>query len=213
MHHGIAVVKPVAELTAGRLAGWMAEFARQIALAEPLLTELDAAIGDGDHGINMHRGMQAALTVSPRLSEDARDYLKQVAMKLICTVGGASGPLYGTFLLRMSQSLPSDGPIDRAAWAAGIGAGIDGVRIRGRASAGDKTMLDALEPALQAFEAADARPWAAAAEAAAAGRDATVPLVARRGRASYLGERSAGHADPGATSAALLIAAAARTLA
>ena len=134
-------------------------------------------------------------------------------MTLISTIGGASGPLYGTFMLRLAAALPDDGPIDKSGWLAALEAGVEGIRARGKATSGDKTMLDALEPALAAFEAAESEPWQAASVAADAGRDATIPLVARKGRASYLGERSAGHADPGATSAALLIAAAARTLA
>lgn len=201
------------ELSATQLGAWLADYAEQIASAHPMLTDLDRAIGDGDHGINMHRGMQAVAALDPASFADARAYAKQVAMTLISTVGGAAGPLYGTFMLRLSTALPADGPIDQSCWATALAAGIEGVRARGKATSGDKTMLDALEPALAAFEAATDEPWQAAAEAADAGRDATVPLIARKGRASYLGERSAGHADPGATSAALLIVAAARTLA
>ena len=201
------------DLNAAALAAWLNDYAAEIAANHPMLTDLDIAIGDGDHGTNMHRGMQAVAALDAADFADARGYAKQVAMTLISTIGGASGPLYGTFMLRLAAALPDDGPIDKSGWLAALEAGVEGIRARGKATSGDKTMLDALEPALAAFEAAESEPWQAASVAADAGRDATIPLVARKGRASYLGERSAGHADPGATSAALLIAAAARTLA
>src|SRR5690606_12132699 len=144
-------------------------------------------------------------------------YLKKVGMTLVSTVGGASGPLYGTFFLRFAGPLAATEDAGVHALAQGLRAGVDGVVARGKAEVGDKTMYDAFAPALEAFDAAVvagepvARCLEAAAGAAAEGRDSTEPLVARKGRASYLGERSAGHVDPGASSAALLIGAAART--
>lgn len=198
-----------AQLSAGLICDWLRAFADEITANQDLLTDLDRQIGDADHGVNMNRGMTAVAQLDPAEYPDARSFAKKAAMTLISTVGGASGPLYGTLLLRFAGALPEDGDIDQTAWAAALRAGILGVQERGKAVAGDKTMLDALLPALDAFETGG---WAAAAEAAAAGRDATVAMVARKGRASYLGERSAGVADPGATSATLLIQTAARTL-
>ncbi len=195
-----------------RLTAWIREFARLIAENAPNLSDLDAAIGDADHGINMDRGMTAvvaALDEAP--PADAGALCKQVGMTLVKSVGGASGPLYGTFFLRMAPALGSDNPD----FAAALRAGIEGVVQRGRAEAGDKTMFDALAPALDALDAALAsgadlaKALTDAATAAEKGRDATESMVARKGRASYLGQRSVGHIDPGATSAALLIGAAA----
>lgn len=201
------------ELSVGRLAAWLQGFADDVVANEQLLTDLDRQIGDADHGGNMVRGMKAVAALEQADFASARDYAKKAAMTLISKVGGASGPLYGTLLLRLAATLPDDGPIDQAGWSAALHSAIDGIRERGKASAGDKTMLDALIPAVAAFDANPDDPWAAAAAAADAGRDATIPMVAHKGRASYLGERSAGVADPGATSSALLIRAAARTLA
>ena len=143
---------------------------------------------------------------------------KTTGMTLVSTVGGASGPLYGTFFLRMAGSVGEAGSLDAAGFAAALRAGVDGVVARGRAQAGDKTMYDALAPACDALDdaVAEGAPLstglAEAREAADAGRDATIPMLARKGRASYLGERSVGHQDPGATSAALLVATAAQAL-
>ena len=210
--------EPVAIDTAA-LDRWIRAFATAIADNEEQLTRLDSAIGDADHGANMVRGMKAVvakLGESPPANPGA--LLKQVGMTLVGTVGGASGPLYGTFFLRMATAAGDAEPLDQAAFAAALRAGVDGVVARGKAEAGDKTMYDALAPAVDALDAALGGQNAsgalrAAADAAAAGRDATTPLQARKGRASYLGERSVGHQDPGATSAALLIEAAAETLA
>jgi dihydroxyacetone kinase-like protein len=143
--------------------------------------------------------------------------LKQTGMTLVSTVGGASGPLYGTFFLRMATAIGDTDPIDQKVFAAALRAGVEGVVARGKAEAGDKTMYDALAPAVDALDAAlggedTTGALQAAADAAAQGRDATVPMLARKGRASYLGERSVGHQDPGATSATLLLQAAADTL-
>jgi phosphoenolpyruvate---glycerone phosphotransferase subunit DhaL len=183
------------------------------------LTRLDSEIGDGDHGNNMHRGFQAALerleATNPQSPADA---LKAVSTALISKVGGAAGPLYGTAFLRASTALsgkedPSPGDVAEAVEAA-----LSGVKQRGKAEEGDKTMVDALAPAAEAAkEAASAGSGAgevfrAAAEAAGEGAEATVELTAKRGRASYLGERAAGHMDPGARSSYLLLDAAARAL-
>lgn len=198
----------------GRAHAWLADFAASIRENATLLTDLDRQIGDADHGSNMERGVSAVAALSADDFADAGAYLKRVGMTLVSTVGGASGPLYGTFFLRFAGALPEEA--DAEGLAAALRAGVEGVAARGRATEGDKTMVDALAPALRAYEesvaAGVAAALAAAAEAAASGRDATVAMVARKGRASYLGERSAGHQDPGATSAALLIASAARAM-
>jgi len=201
------------------LTRWIREFARLIAEHGPALTELDSAIGDADHGTNMDRGMSAAVAaLGAAHPADPAALLKQVGMTLVSKVGGASGPLYGTFFLRMAGALGPE-PADAETFARALRAGLDGVVARGKAEPGDKTMLDALAPACDSLDAALAagqplgEALQAAAAAAAKGRDATVPLVARKGRASYLGERSAGHQDPGATSTTLLLEAAAATLA
>jgi len=201
---------------AAALTAWVGEFARLVREQRDTLTELDAAIGDADHGTNLDRGLTAAVSaLGTESPADPAAVLKTVATTLIRTVGGASGPLYGTFFLRASGTL---GDADGTALAAALRAGLDGVAARGKAEPGDKTMLDALGPACDALDRtlSDGKPLEealrAAAEAAARGRDATVPMIARKGRASYLGERSAGHQDPGATSAALLMEAAATAL-
>lgn len=199
------------------LAAWLRETARVVHEQRDHLTELDSAIGDADHGANLDRGLAAVLE-SLDESADPAALLKTAGMTLVRSVGGASGPLYGTFFLRTAAAAGAE-PLDDAAVAAALRAGVEGVVARGKAEAGDKTMLDALLPAVDALDAALAAgtdlagALRAAADAAATGRDATTPLVARKGRASYLGERSAGHQDPGATSATLLLEAAATTLA
>ncbi|MDT7608151.1 MAG: phosphoenolpyruvate---glycerone phosphotransferase subunit DhaL [Pseudonocardiales bacterium] len=196
------------------LTRWVTEFARLIGEQHNQLTDLDAAIGDADHGTNMSRGMSAVLATLPDPAQtQPAALLKKVASTLISSVGGASGPLYGTFFLRMATATGLVDGLDGPGFAKALRAGVDGVVARGKAELGDKTMFDALSPAVAALDDALAAgsPLAdalrAAAAAAADGRDATTPLVARKGRASYLGERSAGHQDPGATSAALLVAA------
>ena len=208
----------MAALDVDALARWLRTFAASVAEQRDQLTELDAAIGDADHGANMHRGMSAvveALAATP--AADPAALLKQTGMVLIRSVGGASGPLYGTLFLRMAP-VAGETALEPETFAKALRAGLDGVVARGKAELGDKTMVDALAPALDAFDAALAGGEAlgpalrAASAAADAGRDATTPLVARKGRASYLGERSAGHQDPGATSTALLLAAAATAL-
>ena len=191
------------------LVHFVALYAERLHAARDELTALDSAIGDADHGINMDRGFTAVAAILPPLEAgDAGTLFKQVGMKLISTVGGASGPLYGTFFLRLGTSLGDTQDVTPQALAAAMRAGLEGVIARGKAGLGDKTMVDAMTPAVEALEsgAADGLGPAldAAAAAAAAGRDAITPLVARKGRASYLGERSAGHQDPGATSTTLL---------
>ncbi len=211
---------------------WVRTFAQLIAENREHLTELDAAIGDADHGSNMDRGMKAAVAAlddSP--PPNAGALLSKVGMTLVSTVGGASGPLFGTMFMRMGASLGAAGnrvsgntvsgntvsgdTVSGDAFATALRAGLGGVVDRGKAAPGDKTMYDALAPAVDALERslADdgslATGLAQARYAAAAGRDATTPMLARKGRASYLGERSVGHQDPGAASVALLFEAAA----
>jgi dihydroxyacetone kinase-like protein len=206
-------------VTAAQLQDWIRVFARLVDADKDLLTELDAAIGDADHGANMHRGLTAAVAALDDAGPLGPAALfKKVGMTLVSTVGGASGPLYGTFFLRLGGALGDAELVGPDAFAAALRAGLEGVVARGKAEAGDKTMVDALAPAVDALDAAltSGETWAAAlgkaVNAAASGRDATTPMLARKGRASYLGERSTGHQDPGATSVALLLAAAADAL-
>ncbi|MEI2277538.1 dihydroxyacetone kinase subunit DhaL [Paenarthrobacter ilicis] len=180
------------------------------------LIELDRAIGDSDHGENMDRGFQAVVAkLEEAPPETPGAALKVAAMTLMSKVGGAAGPLYGTAYLRASTSLGDVTDVDAGALAAALGAARDGVVARGKAEPGDKTMIDAWNPAVEAAQkaAADGKDPGevldAAAKAAQAGAESTDALVARKGRASYLGERSAGHRDPGAASTALLLRAAA----
>lgn len=201
------------------LTAWVREFGRLIAAGKDELTELDAAIGDADHGVNLDRGMAAVLAMlAEQAPETPADLLKRTGMTLVSKVGGASGPLYGTAFLRMAAAAGGADTLDAQGFAKALRAGLDGVLARGKAAPGDKTMIDALVPAVDALDGAlgDGRPLGealrTAVHAAERGRDATIPLVARKGRASYLGERSAGHQDPGATSVTLLLTAAASTL-
>ena len=194
----------------------MRRFAAAVADNASYLTELDSAIGDADHGSNLNRGMKAVVTVLDDTTFDTPDaLLKKVGMTLVSSVGGASGPLFGTFFLRLAAGLAGSNEIDAAAFGRALRAGVEGVVARGKAELGDKTMYDAWAPALDAYDEAVedgadvGAALTAAASAAAGGRDATVALVARKGRASYLGERSAGHQDPGATSTTILLEAAA----
>lgn len=200
-----------ATLTIDGFVRWLNAFRARVTEQKAYLTELDSAIGDADHGSNMARGMAAVMEkVESTPVATADELFKMVGMTLVTSVGGASGPLYGTFFLRVGMAAGPVAECDAAALAVALRAGLEGVVARGKAEAGDKTMFDALAPALDALDAAVAsgaslaEATAAANVAAAAGRDATEPMVARKGRASYLGERSAGHLDPGATSTALL---------
>ncbi len=211
---------------------WLRAFAVAVAQNRAYLTDLDAAIGDADHGSNMDRGMQAVVGKLDELGEpggagepgepsqgDIGALLKTVGMTLVSTVGGAAGPLYGTLFLQMGSAAGQAAELSPAQWAVVLGAGVKGVQARGKAELEDKTMVDALLPAAEALSAAAASGLSLAdalrraAEAAERGMKATIPLVARKGRASYLGERSAGHQDPGATSSWLLMEAAVEALA
>ncbi|MEU4347854.1 dihydroxyacetone kinase subunit DhaL [Streptomyces sp. NPDC023838] len=183
---------------------WMTATASAVDREADRLTELDSAIGDADHGANLQRGFTAVTAVLEKESPDTPGAVLALAgRQLISTVGGASGPLYGTLLRRTGKALGDRAEVSREELAAALGEGVAAVAQLGGAAAGDKTMLDALFPAVEAL----AESFAAAGTAAEAGALATVPLQARKGRASYLGERSIGHQDPGATSAALLVAA------
>jgi dihydroxyacetone kinase-like protein len=194
---------------------WLTLSAQAMAEHRVELIELDRAIGDSDHGENMDRGFQAVLDkLAESPPETPGAALKLTAMALMSKVGGAAGPLYGTAFLRAATTLGDAANVDAAALAAALTAARDGIVARGKAEAGDKTMVDAWTPAADAAAAAAAdgdtlAVLIAAAEAAEAGAVATDPLVARKGRASYLGERSAGHRDPGAASSALILRAAA----
>jgi phosphoenolpyruvate---glycerone phosphotransferase subunit DhaL len=206
-------------IDATTVRAWLGAFAAEVTANRNLLTQLDAAIGDADHGINLDRGMTDVITALDVLGAvSPGDLLKTTGMTLVRTVGGASGPLYGTFFLRISAAVGNAEALDPARFAAALRAGVNGVVARGRAQAGDKTMYDALAPACDALDAAVAAgldlatALQRAAAAAAAGRDATIPMLARKGRASYLGERSVGHQDPGATSSALLVSTLAQVL-
>ncbi|MEW2251048.1 MULTISPECIES: dihydroxyacetone kinase subunit DhaL [unclassified Streptomyces] len=183
---------------------WLTTAAASVDREAEHLTALDSAIGDADHGTNMQRGMTA---VTAALAEEAPDtpggVLMLAAKQLISKVGGASGPLYGTLLRRTGKTLGDAAEVSEAELAQALRAGVDAVMALGGAAPGDKTMIDALVPAVDALGDG----FAAARTAAAQGAEATTPLQARKGRASYLGERSIGHQDPGATSSALLIAA------
>jgi dihydroxyacetone kinase-like protein len=198
-------------ITHDAIEDWMKRFAAEMAANRAYLTKLDGAIGDGDHGTNMDRGMKKALErLETTDGDDIGASLKAVGMALVSSVGGAAGPLYGTLFLQMGQATAGKAEIDLAGFTDALDAGVQGVIRRGKAEPGDKTMLDALGPALEALRGAGgdddvAGALGRAAEAAREGMEATVPMVARKGRASYLGERSAGHQDPGATSSHLLL--------
>jgi phosphoenolpyruvate---glycerone phosphotransferase subunit DhaL len=202
---------PDVVITLDQLDGWLRRFYELVIKNQAELTELDSAIGDADHGINMARGMTAVIDkLDGEQPVLANDLFKTVAVTLVTSVGGASGPLYGTFFLRFAGAAGPAIELDADALHTALRAGLTGVVERGKAELGDKTMVDALSPALDAMEAVIKKGGdlvagvTAARDAAAAGRDATVQMVARKGRASYLGERSAGHMDPGAASMSLL---------
>ncbi len=197
---------------------WIKAYAGVLQENRTYLTELDAAIGDADHGENMDRGFKAVLKKMPEMADkDIGTVFKTVGMTLVSTVGGAGGPLYGTFFLQAGTKSTGKMELDLEGWTTALEAGVQGVVMRGTAVLNDKTMLDALDPALNALKQAVEKKEALgvalqeSAEAAEKGMKATIPLVARKGRASYLGERSAGHQDPGATSSYLLLQAASDT--
>ena len=198
---------------------WIELAAVDIAEQRDYLVDLDRAIGDGDHGENMDRGFKAAVeALGQAQPASVAEVLKTVAKTLMSTVGGAAGPLYGTAFLRASKAA-GDGDLDGAGVAAVIAGALDGIQARGKATTGEKTMVDAWTPALEAARAAaesgsdPAAVLEAAATAAEAGAAATEPMRATKGRASYLGERSIGHLDPGAVSTSLILRAAARAAA
>ncbi len=199
---------------------WMQECSATIAEQKDYLTQLDAAIGDADHGSNMTRGFAAVETKLAELDGGVPPgkLLVAAGQTLVSTVGGASGPLWGTALRRAGRSLGDSETVEPAQLADALAAAVAGVVELGAAQPGDKTMVDALQPAVDAFRGQVdgggdlAAALSAATAAAEQGMRATVPMLARKGRASYLGERSIGHQDPGATSAALIVAALERSL-
>jgi dihydroxyacetone kinase-like protein len=200
------------------VVAWIEAVAEVIKANKDYLTQLDSDIGDADHGTNMDRGFQAVLGKLPGVADkDIGTVLKTVGATLVSTVGGAGGPLYGTFFMQMGTTANGKLELTLADWAAALEAGVSGVVMRGKANPGDKTMVDALTAALEALKTAAAEgatlPQALRRSATAAeqGMRATIDMVARKGRASYLGERSAGHQDPGATTTYLLLKAAADT--
>ena len=195
---------------------WIELAAADVAEQRDYLVDLDRAIGDGDHGENMDRGFKAAVeALGQAQPASVAEVLKTVAKTLMSTVGGAAGPLYGTAFLRASKAA-GDGDLDGAGVAAVIAGALDGIQARGKATTGEKTMVDAWTPALEAARTAaesgsdPAAVLEAAATAAEAGAAATEPMRATKGRASYLGERSIGHLDPGAVSTSLILRAAVR---
>lgn len=211
-----------ATATTGDIEAWLRRTATLIEEGAGELTRLDGEIGDADHGANMQRGLRAVVEMLDADGPAAGGalttldaLLKKVGMTLVSTVGGASGPLYGTFFLRMAGELKDRTDADATTLTAGLRAGVAGIEQRGKSTTGEKTMLDAWVPAVDAFERSSRDGLRAAlsagSEAAAQGREDTQDLVATKGRASYLGERSVGHIDPGAASTALLWQAAAET--
>jgi phosphoenolpyruvate---glycerone phosphotransferase subunit DhaL len=209
------------EITLAQLRQWLTTYAERIKSQETYLTELDAAIGDADHGANMRRGTRK---ICERMAEadfrmdDLSAFLRAVGMVLIANVGGAAGPLYGAFFLRAAQVKQAGATINLNELAAMFRAGLEAIQQRGKAAVGDKTLVDALHPAVEALEAAAQQGQSldqgleAARVAAEAGMRKTIPLQANRGRASYLGPRAVGHQDPGATSLYLLMESAAESL-
>ncbi|HEY7483350.1 MAG TPA: dihydroxyacetone kinase subunit DhaL [Streptosporangiaceae bacterium] len=190
------------------MAAWIRHAAELVAADADRLTRLDAEIGDGDHGHNLNRGFTAAVAALPDSGPPGK-ILMAAGRAIVSKTGGASGPLYGTALRRAGKALGDAETVDAAALGAALRAALEGVQELGQAAAGDKTMVDALIPAVAAYDAAASDGIAAAtratAEAAAKGAEETIPLQARKGRASYLGPRSIGHEDPGASSTALIL--------
>ncbi len=208
----------MSEFTLETAKAWMSEYARVLDEKKEYLTELDSPIGDADHATNMARGMKAAIEPANLDQPDLGSLFKKVGLALVSKVGGTSGPLYGTFFMRAGKEAGETTALDGAALSKALHAGLQGVLDRGKAELEDKTMVDAMTPALAAFDkaigAADlAAASAAAAEAAKTGAEATTPMLAKKGRASYLGERSIGHQDPGATSTEYLFESLAASLA
>ena len=201
-------------ITQQQMIAWLDACARALTAHRQELTDLDTAIGDGDHGLNMHRGFVKVAEKLPACADyDIGAVLKTVGMTLLSSVGGASGPLYGTFFLKAAQASAGKNALTLADLAALVAAGTQGVIDRGHAQKGDKTMCDVWLPVSESLAAAQtsgetpAHALKAAAVRAAEAAEATVPMQARKGRASYLNERSIGHKDPGAASSALLVSA------
>lgn len=208
------------DLTTEQVLAWIQRIAELMRQNRDYLTQLDAAIGDADHGANMDRGFQVAVQkLGNEPPNDVGAIFRTVGMALLSSVGGAAGPLYGTFFLELGKQLAGRTAVSAQEWATALRTAVAAVATRGQAQVGDKTMIDALAPAVEELERALAEgvslaaAMQRAAAASAEGMRATIPLQARRGRASYLGERSVGHQDPGATSSALLLTAAAEILA
>jgi phosphoenolpyruvate---glycerone phosphotransferase subunit DhaL len=203
-------------ITRDAVVDWMRRFADEMGEHRQELVRLDTAIGDGDHGTNMDRGMRKAMEkLEAAEPADPGAVLKTVAMALVSSVGGAAGPLYGTLFLQMGTAMAGQDEVDLAGWAAAWRKGLEGVQARGKAVPEDKTMVDALIPAIEALEGASDldEGLRSATQRAEEGMRATIPLIARKGRASYLGERSKDHQDPGATSTYYLFKSAAEALA
>jgi dihydroxyacetone kinase-like protein len=207
------------QITATQLTDWITECARLINVHVDALNDLDATAGDADHGSNLERGFNAVMTIGPLDQlKSPLELLKYVGSTIVDVVGGSSGALYGTFFLRMARTSGQSGILDAAGFADMLRAGGQGIVDRGSAQVGDKTLYDSLAPAITALDEALAagntlaRALISASAAADAGRDSTVALVALKGRASYLGDRTIGYADAGATSMALIIRAAMTSL-
>ena len=199
-------------VTKEQIVQWLQNFAAVIEQNKDYLTELDSAIGDADHGINMERGFKKVMSQLPGVADkDIGSILKTVSMTLISSVGGASGPLYGTLFLRSGTAVAGKQELTDEDMVGLLQAGLDGVRERGKAQPGDKTMLDVLSPAVRAFQQAvvggkgTLQAMQQSVAAAEQGMKDTTPMLAKKGRASYLGERSIGHQDPGATSSYLML--------
>lgn len=198
--------------TKDQIVQWLSSLAEVLTENKEYLTQLDSAIGDADHGINMKRGFDRVMEKLPTVADnDIGSILKTTGMTLISSVGGASGPLYGTFFMRSGMAAAAKEELDGDDLVTLLQAGVDGIVQRGRAQLGDKTMVDAWMPALDAMKASlangdsEIEALEAAVAAAEQGMKDTIPLQAKKGRASYLGERSIGHQDPGATSSYLML--------
>jgi phosphoenolpyruvate---glycerone phosphotransferase subunit DhaL len=199
-------------MTKEQILQWLQAFAAEIEQNKEYLTQLDAAIGDADHGINMDRGFKKVMSqLATVADQDIGSIFKAVSMTLISSIGGASGPLYGTLFLRASSAVADKEELTEEDMLSLLQAGFNGVLERGKAQLGDKTMIDVLSPAVAAFKQAVGEgnkmreAMQKAVIAAEQGMKDTIPLLAKKGRASYLGERSVGHQDPGATSSYLML--------
>lgn len=200
------------KVTRDQVIAMLKEMASAMAENKEYLTELDSAIGDGDHGINMDRGFKKVVEKLPAVEDkDVGTIFKNTGMSLVSAVGGAAGPLYGTFFMQFGKVAAGKEELTNGDIGAMLAAGLEGIKQRGKAVVGEKTMVDALEPAVEAFNAAVAQGkdlvecLREAVKAAEKGKESTLNMVAKKGRAHYLGERSIGHLDPGATSSVLLL--------